>query len=200
MHHHRRGRMFFVSLVVFMVILVMPMFSATSKPLLFSMESAQSLELHVIPAFCDTHAEYTFTYFPQKKIEVHDWVLLHFPAGTKLEPPIPEEPGERNRRLAQIIEAITIRPLFGEDHCFTRTCSGLPIVKINADQSVDIQFNLGDTIDPTQEKWKKARIIVNPEAGIVTPSQPGDYFFGLRSKVELKMRESFPCSLKKFEL
>jgi hypothetical protein len=200
MHHHRRGRMFFVLLVVFMVILVMPMFSATSKPLLFSMESAQSLELHVIPAFCDTHAEYTFTYLPQKKIEVHDWVLLHFPAGTKLEPPLPEDRQESVNRRMKIIEAITVRPLFGEDLCFTGDCAGLPIVTINADQSVDIQFNLISTIDPTQEKWKKARIIVNPEAGIVTPSKPGDYFFGLRSKVELKMRESFPCSLKKFGL
>jgi hypothetical protein len=183
-----------------MVFLVLPMFSATGKPCLNSIESAQSLELHVLPAFCDTHAEYTFTIFPQRKLEVHDWILLHFPPGTKLEPPLPEDRQESVNRRMKIIEAITVRPLFGEDLCFTGDCAGLPIVTINADQSVDIQFNLIDTIDPTQEKWKKARIIINPEAGIVTPSKPGNYFFGLRSKVELKMRESFPCSLKKFEL
>ena len=201
MHHHRQGRMFFVSLVVLLFSLILLMVSFASKPLLYSVELDQSLEVAVFPNLSNVDAEYTFTYYPQRKLEVHEWILLRFPAGTRLEPPIPEnDPNERAKRLAKIIEAIIVRPLFGEDHCFTNVCSGLPIVTIKPDQSMDIQFNSEVAIDPTEEKWKTARIIVSPEAGVVTPPKSGSYSFGLRTKAEPKLRESLPVALEEFEL
>jgi len=200
MHHQRQRGRFFDSVVAFMVFLLLPMFSATSKPLLFSVDSALSLEVGVLPPLSNVNAEYTFTYFPQKKLEVHDWILLRFPVGARLQPPIPDDPGERARRLAKIIEAITVRPLFGADYCFSNMCSGLPIVTINSDQSMDIRFNSEIAIDPAEEKWSKATVIVSPEAGIVTPPKAGSYSFGLSTIAEPKLRESLSFTLEDFML
>lgn len=200
MRYQRQGRVFFVAFVVLLVSLLLPMLSVDSKPLSFFSDSAQSLEVEVFPNLCNVDAEYTFAYYPQRRLEVHDWILLRFPAGTRLEPPLPENREEKDKHRMKIMGAIIVRPLFGEDIYYSNACAGLPIVSLNPDQSLNIQFNLIHPIDPAEEKWKKVRIIVKREAGIVTPSKVGSYSFGLRNKVEPTLRESLPVDLEEFEL
>ncbi len=189
-----------LALLILVFSFIYPVFNIEGKPFKSSAESVESLEMKVFPTLSNCMAEYTFTFFPKKRLEVHDWMSLRFSAGTWLEPPLPEEKDEKQKRLKRIIESIIVQPLYGDDYCFTSFCAGLPMVIFHDNDTMEIIFNLKAPINPAEEKWKKAKVIVSPEAGVMTPSEPGPYLYGLRTKTEPKLRESLPVVLEELKL
>jgi len=124
-------------------------------------------------------ATYKFIFTIERKMEVHDWIKLGFPKGTIIEPPIPTDPHEKEVRLKQIIESMSI----GLSPC--SACQGLPIIQYYDDGSMEsLMFNTHIALDPNVEGYSIIIVTVPDVCGFVTPKKPGVYDYKIADKVE----------------
>ncbi len=153
-----------------------------------SNEKGNMLEVKVFPAVCDIPTTYRFTFYPQEKHDVGDWIQLTFPPGSALEPPLPLERSKRDKRLEDIIWKIMHANNFPLDPCIALPL--LPLIDFLEDESLRIWFNLTININPEEERWNKVSIIIPGSIGITTPSLEGQYTYHLRTQKEVELRNS----------
>lgn len=150
-----------------------------------SAKAVKDFTVEVSPRRVGSIAKYQFHMSFEKKLGVHEWLHIQFPAGTTLTPPIPEDKDARMRRLKEIIESIE----FG-DPC--SACMGLPIIGFEADGRVSFKFHLPTEVDPSIEQFKIITITITEKAGFTNPPLPGSYTFKFMHQQEPVLVESPP--------
>jgi hypothetical protein len=139
----------------------------------------KSFYMIIQPRKIATPSTYRYVFTIEKKLEVHDWIRLGFPRGTIIDPPIPTDPHERETRLKQIIESMSI----GLSPC--SACQGLPIIQYYPDGSMEtLQFNTHIALDPLVEGYSIITITVPDVCGFVTPASKGTYDYKIATKAE----------------
>lgn len=150
-------------------------------------------QLTLDPPHTNEAVHYIFTYELQAIHKAWDWIDIQFPAGTRFDPPIPENREESIPRLIDIMDSLSF-----ENHLHTIGChalQGLPMITENDDQSINFRFLLDFEMDPKEELWKTLTIHISPEAGIVTPPQSGAYSYAIRYKAFPEWQISDPIPL-----
>ena len=183
----------FLALMMAGMILLSPKAPARENVPFHSPLSFPVLQLTLDPPHANEAVHCIFTYELQAIHKSHDWIDIQFPAGTRFDPPIPENREERSKRLVGIIESLSF-----ENHLYTIGChalQGLPMITENDDQSINLRFLLDFEMDPKEELWKTLTIHISPEAGIVTPPQSGAYSYAIRYKAFPEWQISDPILL-----
>lgn len=153
-------------------------------------KAISDLNIEINPKICGQKADYRFSFALEKTIMVHQWIKFNFPKGSLLSPPIPENNEDRIERLKEIGTAINFcgsetPPPQGWD-----PCKSLPIIEIEKDSSLTIKINSWLELDPSKEGYKDICMKISKEAGLVLPSQPGNYTFKVASQSEPAFIES----------
>lgn len=153
----------------------------------------KTLDLVVDPSHTGVSANYEFTiYFDQ--YEGYIQALFLFPPGSSIQPPLPEDPEGKSKRLMDM--AYAIYEANRDFHCCS-ACLMYPFIKINEDTSINFRYDFIHPVDPGNEKWKKVSLFIPEGVGIVTPSDPGDYVYKFKTHNPPEWRVSKALSIAK---
>jgi hypothetical protein len=150
-----------------------------------SVQAIQDFRVEVKPRRISTRASYTLYLKLDKALEVHDWIKIRFPEGTKL-PELSTNPERRREELKRIVESIYI----GTSPC--SSCQGLP--EINYIEN-SIRFNVHLGLDPSIEGYETIKISVTDRVGIINPDNPGWYQLSISTA-----RENTPVKSEAYEI
>lgn len=150
-----------------------------------SVQAIHDFRVEVKPRRISTRASYTLYLKLDKALEVHDWIKIRFPEGTKL-PELSTNPERRREELKRIVESIYI----GTSPC--SSCQGLPEVNYIENS---IRFNVHLGLDPNIEGYETIKISVTDRVGIVNPDNPGWYQLSISTA-----KESTPVKSEAYEI
>jgi hypothetical protein len=142
--------------------------------ILTSVQAIHDFKVEVKPRRVSTRASYTLYLKLDKALEVHDWIKIRFPEGTKL-PELSTNPERRREELKRIVESIYI----GTSPC--SSCQGLP--EINYIEN-SIRFNVHLGLDPNIEGYETIKISVTDRVGIINPDIAGWYQLSISTAKE----------------
>lgn len=148
-------------------------------------KAIHDFRVEVKPRRVSTRASYTLYLKLDKALEVHDWIKIRFPQGTKL-PELSQNPERRREELKRIIESIYI----GTSPC--SSCQGLPEIDYVENS---IRFNVHLGLDPNIEGYETIKISVTDRVGIVNPDNPGWYQLSISTT-----RENTPVKSEAYEI
>jgi hypothetical protein len=171
-------------LVLSVLLIAFPM---AQKP-----ESCQAITdflMEVMPRKVGAAATYRFIFSIEQKWEVHDDIILIWPPGTTINPPIPSNEHDKKQRLTQIIESMSI----GLSPC--SACQGLPVIDKLADGSVRMVFKTHIGIDPEFPGYNPVIITVPDVCGFTNPRKEGSYIYRLATQSEPTLIKCEPFSI-----
>ncbi len=154
-----------------------PFLEASPDQMLFYLPR---LETKIVPPNANEIAFYTFTYHITENHKDDEWIEIRFPPGTHFEPPIPENRSDRQKRLLEIIDALTFADDIATIDCFA--LQGIPILTYQEDGAVDIRITFPLAMDPFSDRWRTLTVHISKEAGIATPPMTGDYQYAMRTQ------------------
>ena len=138
----------------------------------------QNFYLEIKPRKVGLQATYIFHFTIEKKIEVHQSITLVWPPGTTINPPLPEDPKEKNERLKQIIESMSI----GLSPC--SSCQGLPIIETDKQGFLKLTFNTHIELNPDIPGYKNIYVTVPDRCGFSNPKTAGTYTYKVATAPE----------------
>jgi len=142
----------------------------------------RDIDVTVKPRRINTKATYIIKLKLDIPLEVHDWIKIIWPKGTKL-PVLPENPVEKEKELKRIVESIFI----GTSPC--TACQGLP--EINYKEN-SIRFNIHMELNPNIEGYETTTITVTDRVGIINPEKQGSYILKVATAKEGVATQSNP--------
>jgi hypothetical protein len=161
---------------------------ALSFPQGFTIRSANAMQdftVEVKPRRVSARGAYILHLTLGKALEVHDWIKVRFPEGTKL-PELSTNPERRREELKRIIESIYI----GSSPC--SSCQGLPELNY-AENSIRFNVHLG--LDPAIEGYETIKITFTDRVGLINPDKAGWYQLAISTA-----REPVPEKSQKYEI
>jgi hypothetical protein len=170
---------------IFVFALLLIAFALPESIFLSSVHAIHDFRVEVKPRRISTRASYTLYLKLDKALEVHDWIKIRFPQGTKL-PELSQNPERRREELKRIIESIYI----GTSPC--SSCQGLPEIDY-AENSIRFNVHLG--LDPNIEGYETIKISVTDRVGIINPDNPGWYQLSISTT-----RENTPVKSEAYEI
>jgi hypothetical protein len=171
-------------LVVLSLLLLIPL---VQKP--EECRAITDAHMEIMPRKVGVKATYRFVFTIENKWEVHDDVILVWPPGTTIVPPIPSNPHDKKARLTQIIESMTI----GLSPC--SACQGLPTIDRQADGSIKMVFKTHIGIDPDFPGYNPVVITVPDSCGFTNPKKEGDYTYKIATESEPSLISCEPFSI-----
>lgn len=146
----------------------------------FLTPSIGMFDAHMVikPCKVGSKASYQFIFSIDQAWEVHDDIVLIWPPGTNIDPPIPREANAKKQRLTQIIESISI----GLIPC--NACQGLPVIEKLKDRSIRMVIKSHVAIDPTIPGYNPVVITVPDSCGFINPTREGFYTYSVATESE----------------
>ena len=145
--------------------------------------------IEIRPSKVGSKATYRFIFSVDQTWEIHDDIVLIWPPGTNIDPPIPREANAKKQRLTQIIESISI----GLIPC--NACQGLPVIEKLKDRSIRMIIKSHVAIDPTIPGYNPVVITVPDSCGFTNPTRKGTYTYYVATESEPKTTACEPVEI-----
>ncbi len=151
----------------------------------------KTLDISIEPKMVDLAANYEFTVYFDKS-PGYTFVSFHFPAGSSIQPPLPDDPSKRLQRLHEM--AFAMYNANTEMHCCPH-CLTRPFFTFNDDGSFLFRYTFIILECTEYKEWEKVTFVIPEEVGIHTPATPGDHLYQLLTPFEPDWRVSEPVTL-----
>jgi hypothetical protein len=133
----------------------------------------------VAPASINSRAEYQFHFDLQHKLYKNNWVQIIFPKDTTINPPLPNNQTDRDKRFEEMTKFITFN-----NQSQNKQGTNLNIEN-NSDGNFVLTINSPFSIDPSLKEYKETVLTISKKAGFVNPSKPNAYTYKIRTYHEL---------------
>lgn len=195
---NNRLKFFSAFVVFFLLFSILPAGNYASHATGSENDLLKRLEVNLDHNTCDLSLAYEFKIHSEKYYPRFSWFHIHFPPGTTLRRPLPENENERNNRLRGIQRTILSASGIYMS-CRTSFAIETPKFETMPDGSFILSFQISSSMPLSYAKYNVINFKFPKSLGFASPKMEGEYFYKIKSDLEPEWRVSDPVKLSEID-